>query len=101
MFPLFSKKGRLKDGLQTLTLVPGVHPDLRWPSSTPGKVPVPPGKPNEQELRRLELAVKRYQRGECMKVPWLDANTMRAVHETEMKIEAEQVQFTASPCNHV
>ena len=37
---LFSKKGRLKTGSQELQLWPGQEADVRWPSSTPGKVPV-------------------------------------------------------------
>ena len=32
VLPLFSKKGRLKCGLQKLKLCEGHEPDLRWPS---------------------------------------------------------------------
>lgn len=37
---LFSKKGRLKDGVQTLGLTLGRPADLGWPSATPGKLPL-------------------------------------------------------------
>lgn len=37
---LFSKKGRLKTGVQDLQLWPGREADGGWPSATPGKVPV-------------------------------------------------------------
>lgn len=39
-FRLFSKRGRLKTGLQKLCLWPGVAADPLWPSSTPGKPPL-------------------------------------------------------------
>ncbi len=39
-FRLFSKKGRLKTGIQVLQLWPGQEADVRWPTSTPGKVSV-------------------------------------------------------------
>ena len=39
-FALFSKKGRLKTGVQLLRLWAGQPADVRWPSATPGKVPV-------------------------------------------------------------
>lgn len=37
---LFSKKGRLKSGVQELQLWLGRGADAGWPSATPGKVPV-------------------------------------------------------------
>lgn len=39
-FTLFSKKGRLKTGVQLLRLWEGREADVRWRTSTPGKVPV-------------------------------------------------------------
>jgi len=38
--PLFSKKGRLKTGLQRVRLWPGRRADAACPSATPGKLPV-------------------------------------------------------------
>ncbi len=37
---LFSKKGRLKTGLQRVRLWPGRAADVACPSATPGKLPV-------------------------------------------------------------
>lgn len=39
-FTLFSKKGRLKTGVQLLQLWAGREADVHWPTTTPGKVPV-------------------------------------------------------------
>mmetsp|Transcript_20231 Transcript_20231/g.60979 ORF Transcript_20231/g.60979 Transcript_20231/m.60979 type:complete len:864 (+) Transcript_20231:256-2847(+) len=78
---LFSKKGRLKDGVQTLGLTLGRPADLGWPSATPGKLPLV----QRSELGRLEHLVKRYQRGELQEVPWLDDAALSAVDALRME----------------
>jgi hypothetical protein len=77
VMPLFSKKGRLKCGLQTLTLCRCAMPDLRWPSRTPGKVPV------AQRGRQGELdrKLKQLSRGELPRCAWLDGKTLKAVQQ--------------------
>lgn len=84
VMPLFSKKGRLKAGLQSLTLCKGQPPDLQWPSRTPGKVPV------AQRGRRgfLERKLKQLDRGELPRCPWLDGKALAAVQEVEAEHEA-------------
>eukprot|EP00887_Chlorella_sp_A99_P006299 scaffold3.g6299.t1 len=72
---LFSKKGRLKTGGQELQLWPGQEADVRWPTSTPGKVPVA----ERGELGRVEQVLKRYERGEIPHVDWLDRLAMRTI----------------------
>ena len=82
VMPLFSKKGRLKAGLQALTLCRGASPDLCWPSRTPGKVPVSQrGKQGE-----LERKLKQLSRGELPRCAWLDGKTLRAVQQLEASL---------------
>lgn len=78
--PLFSKKGRLKCGFQKLRLCPGVVPDLTWPSSTPGKVPVAARGPHG----RLDQKLKQLARGELPRCSWLDRKVLKAVADRQL-----------------
>lgn len=56
--PLFSKKGRLKTSDHKLVLWKDKKADMKWPTETPGKVPL--SKRGEQG--RLEHLLKKYAR---------------------------------------
>lgn len=58
--PLFSKRGKLKTDVHLLNLFIGVDPDLKFPSSTPGKVPLA----ERGELGRLDHLLKKFHRFE-------------------------------------
>lgn len=66
--PLFSRKGRLKTGSQTLHVWMNMKADESVPSSTNGKLRCK-DKENSERVRRV---LKRLQRGEMVPVPWLD-----------------------------
>jgi phosphatidylinositol 3-kinase len=80
-FRLFSKKGRLKTGTQTLRLWMGRRGDPGLPCCTPGKVPVA----ERGELGRIRQVLKRYNRGEVERLSWLDALTINAVAQLEQE----------------
>lgn len=80
VIPLFSKKGRLKCGFQKLRLCPGVVPDLTWPSSTPGKVPVAARGHNG----RLDQKLKQLARRELPRCSWLDRKVLKAVADRQL-----------------
>ncbi|GAB4822067.1 hypothetical protein N2152v2_009113 [Parachlorella kessleri] len=91
-FTLFSKKGRLKTGIQLLQLWPGQEADVQWPTTTPGKVPVK----ERGELGRVDQVLKRYERGEIEHVDWLDRLTMRAIDTLRRQQHAEQLLVPAA-----
>ncbi|KAK9832006.1 hypothetical protein WJX81_007953 [Elliptochloris bilobata] len=81
---LFSKKGRLKTGLQRVCLWPERAADVACPSATPGKLPVA----ERGELGRLEQMLKRYERGELAAIDWLDALALTRIRQ--LRVEEEQ-----------
>ena len=84
VMPLFSKKGRLKTSLQRLRLHRGCRPDLRWPSATPGKVPVA----ERGERGILDHKLKQFERGELPRCPWLDSKAFAAFEDLETSLAA-------------
>ena len=59
---LFNKRGKLKTAEHHLRLWLGKEPDLKTPSSTPGKRPLA----ERGELGRLENLMKKYARLVCL-----------------------------------
>ncbi|MEW5302904.1 MAG: hypothetical protein WDW36_005643 [Sanguina aurantia] len=85
--PMFNKKGRLKTGPQRLRVWEGVPPSLKWPTSTPGKVPLS-ARGHAGMIQHLE---KLFLRGELPALEWLDSLAMEAMHTEED--EAAQRQY--------
>ena len=110
--PLFSAKGRLKTGRQQLRLTRGCLADPRWPSTTPGKDPCSSQAPmgcvlcislrrlrswccewcqrvatgKKPYRRRLEVLLKRHQRGEMPHLQWLDTLAMGEILARRAKV---------------
>lgn len=80
VMPLFSKKGRLKSGFQKLQLCTGAAPDLRWPSTTPGKASVS----SRGALGQLDQKLKQLARRELPRCSWLDRKTLKAVGDKHL-----------------
>jgi phosphatidylinositol 3-kinase len=87
---LFSKKGRLKTGTQTLRLWMGRRGDPGLPCCTPGKVPVA----ERGEIGRIRQVLKRYDRGEVERLAWLDALTINAVAQLDQEEEKALLSTT-------
>jgi phosphatidylinositol 3-kinase len=79
---LFSKKGRLKTSLQRLKLCMGKWPDLRWPTKTPGKVPVA----HRGRMGNIEQKLKQFERLDMPRCSWLDGKTLNAIKALEASL---------------
>lgn len=82
---MFSKKGRLKTSLQRLCLCPGMQPDLRWPSRTPGKAPMA----ERGRMGELEQKLKQFERLDMPYMPrcsWLDGKTLSAIKDLQTSL---------------
>lgn len=94
---LFSKKGRLKTSLQRLQLCQGVQPDLRWPSRTPGKVPVA----ERGRMGELEQKLKQFERMDMPEMPrcsWLDHKTLGAIQNLQASLAPVRAAPAYVPC---
>lgn len=89
VLPLFNKKGRLKTGFQKVRLCLNEHPDLRWPSRTPGKLP----SSQRRESEALDQKLKQLERWELPRCAWLDKKTLKAVHEKQAAAEMVGLLF--------
>lgn len=70
---LFSKKGRLKTGQQTLQVWPGAAPDVQQPQRLAGKPPLAA----RSQVGHLQHLAKLYSRGDIPHCEWLDTLTFR------------------------
>lgn len=80
---LFGRNRTLRMGRQKLYLWDGMEGDGSPRTRTPGKVKA------ESDIDRLEKLIKKYDRGQIERVPWLDRLTFQAIEKINVQTVSE------------
>ncbi|KAM0746672.1 phosphatidylinositol 3-kinase [Meredithblackwellia eburnea MCA 4105] len=90
---LYGKKATLKKGKQRLFMHRGKHADPSAQSDTPSKVKLTSsateGNEEQDEMGRLEKLVKKQERGDVVRLDWLDKLAWRELERVHAKEEAK------------
>lgn len=83
---LFGRNRTLRMGRQKLYVWDGVEGDGTQRTKTPGKLKA------ESDIDRLEKLIKKYDRGQIERVPWLDRLTFQAIEKINVQTAPDAAQ---------